>query len=129
MKKIFLLSALLVVSAVAMPGRALADQQPEMIMEKMAIKFTRGITNLVTSVAELPKQTVLTSREMGGVGVFVGPVKGVGMTLYRGVIGIAEADFCMVPKPGFYVPMMDPAYVWEGWEPRRDTSKSVGEEK
>ncbi len=129
MKKVLLLSALLVVSAVSGPGKAAADQQPEMIVEKMAIKFTRGITNVVTSVIELPKQTVLTSREMGGAGMIVGPIKGVGMTLYRGAIGVVEAFFCMVPQPGYYDPMMEPAYVWQGWEPRRDTSKAAGDEK
>jgi putative exosortase-associated protein (TIGR04073 family) len=129
MKKVLLLSAFLSAFVVMGPGPATADQLPEMIAEKMAIKFTRGITNTVTSIVELPKQTILTGRDMGAVGYIIGPIKGAGMTFYRGVIGIVETIFCMVPQPGYYDPMIEPAYVWQGWEPKRDTSKAVSEEK
>lgn len=127
MKKVLLLSALLSVFVVLAPGLAAAEQQPEMIAEKMAIKFVRGLTNTVTSVVELPKQTILTGRDMGPVGFVIGPIKGVGMTLYRGVIGVVETVFCMVPQPGYYDPMMEPEYVWQGWEPKRDTTKAIEE--
>jgi putative exosortase-associated protein (TIGR04073 family) len=129
MKKILLLSSLLFALAVTVPPTALAEQQPEMIAEKMAIKFTRGVANTFTSIAELPKQTMLTVRDMGTVGYVIGPLKGVGMTLYRGFIGMTEAVFFLVPQPGYYDPMIDPAYVWEGWEPKRDTTQAVSEEK
>jgi len=129
MKKILLLTALLCVFVVTGPGLAAADQQPEMIAEKMAVKLTRGVTNIVTSIVELPKQTILTTRDMGGAGLIVGPIKGIGMTVYRGVVGIAETVFCMVPQPGYYDPMMDPEYVWQGWEPKRDTTKAETEKK
>lgn len=129
MKKVLLLSAFLFAFVVMGPGLAAADQQPEMIVEKMAIKFTRGIANTFTSIVELPKQTILTGRDMGPVGYIIGPIKGVGMTFYRGVIGVVETIFCMVPQPGYYDPMMDPEYVWQGWEPKRDTPKIVAEEK
>ncbi|MDD2582980.1 MAG: exosortase system-associated protein, TIGR04073 family [Desulfuromonadaceae bacterium] len=127
MKKVLLLSAFLFAFAALHPAPAAADQKPEMIVEKMAIKFTRGITNVVTSIVELPKQTILTGRDMGAVGYVVGPIKGVGMTLYRGVIGVTETIFCVVPQPGYYDPMIDPEFVWQGWEPSRDTSKAVDE--
>ena len=129
MKKILLLTALLCVFVVTGPSLAAADQQPEMIAEKMAVKLTRGVTNIVTSIIELPKQTILTTRDMGGAGLIVGPIKGIGMTVYRGVVGIAETVFCMVPQPGYYDPMMDPEYVWQGWEPKRDTTKAETEKK
>lgn len=129
MKKVLLVALVLSVFVTVAPGLATADQQPEMIVEKMAVKLTRGITNTVTSIVELPKQTILTGREMGPVGYVVGPIKGVGMTLYRGVIGITEAVFCMVPQPGYYDPMIDPEYVWQGWGDKRNTSKVVVEEK
>ena len=129
MKKVLLLSALLCAFVVLGPGLAAADQQPEMIAEKMAIKLTRGITNTFTSIVEFPKQTIVTTRDMGAVGLVIGPIKGVGMTFYRGVIGITETLFCMVPQPGYYDSMMDPEYVWQGWEPKRDTSKPITEEK
>lgn len=129
MKKFLLLAAFLFTVVVMGPSPAAADQQPEMIVEKMAIKFTRGITNAVTSIVELPKQTILTGRDMGPVGYVIGPLKGVGMTFYRGVIGAVETVFFMVPQPGYYDPMMDPEYVWQGWAPKRDTTKVVAEEK
>lgn len=129
MKKALLLSAMLFALACTLPGLALAEQQPEMIAEKMAIKLTRGVANTFTSIVELPKQTVLTVRDMGPAGYVVGPLKGVGMTLYRGFIGLAETVFFLVPQPGYYDPMIDPAYVWEGWEPKRDTTGVVAEEK
>ncbi|MGB9080584.1 MAG: exosortase system-associated protein, TIGR04073 family [Desulfuromonadaceae bacterium] len=129
MKKVLLIAAFLSAFVAVAPGLATADQQPEMIAEKMAIKFTRGVTNAVTSIVELPKQTLMTGRDMGPVGYVIGPLKGVGMTVYRGVIGVVEAVFCMVPQPGYYDPMMDPEYVWQGWEPKRDTSKVAAEEK
>lgn len=128
MKTSPLLPVLVLSVMLALPVAASADQQPEMIVEKMAVKFTRGITNTVTSIVELPKQSVLTVREMGGVGYAVGPLKGIGMTLYRGFMGLAETAFFLVPQPGYYDPMIDPAYVWEGWEPKRETSAPLPEE-
>jgi putative exosortase-associated protein (TIGR04073 family) len=129
MKKHQLLPALLLALMLAAPLAAFADQQPEMIAEKMAVKFTRGVTNAFTSIVELPKQSILTVREMGAPGYVVGPLKGIGMTLYRGFIGMAEAVFFLVPQPGYYDPMIDPPYVWQGWEPKRDTSAPVQEEQ
>ena len=127
MRKLLLISVLLSAFVVLEPGRATADQRPEVIVEKMATKLVRGVTNTFTSIAELPKQTYLTGREMGAVGYVIGPVKGVGMTLYRAVIGITEVVFCMVPQPGYYDPMIDPEFVWQGWEPKRDTTKAIEE--
>lgn len=129
MKKVLLIVSFLSAFVVLGPGLATADQQPEMIAEKIAIKLTRGVTNAVTSIVELPKQTILTGRDMGPVGYVIGPIKGVGMTFYRGIIGVVETVFCMVPQPGYYDPMMEPEYVWQGWEPKRDTTKVVAEEK
>lgn len=129
MKKYRMLPALLIVFMLAAPLSAAAEQQAEMIVEKMAVKFTRGVANTFTSIVELPKQSILTVRDMGGPGYVVGPLKGIGMTLYRGFIGITEAVFCVVPQPGYYDPMIDPPYVWQGWEAKRDTSVPLAEEK
>jgi len=129
MKKILLLSALLFACAVTQPTLAGAEQQPEMIAEKMAVKLTRGIANTLTSFIEFPKQIILTGRDMGGAAIIVGPLKGVGMVLYRTLIGATETVFFMVPQPGYYDPLMDPAFVWDGWEPKRDTPRETSEEK
>jgi len=130
MKRTAFLPLLLLAALLVMPLAAHAEeQQPEMIVEKMAVKFSRGLANAVTGIVELPKQTILTGREMGALGyIVVGPLKGIGMTFYRTVIGVVEVAFCTVPQPGYYDPMLDPAYVWEGWESKRDTSPIITED-
>jgi putative exosortase-associated protein (TIGR04073 family) len=128
MKRMPCIPLLLVAVLLLMPLAAHAEPQPETILEKMAIKLTRGVTNILTGPVELPKQVILTGRDMGPLGYFViGPLKGVGMTLYRGTIGAVETIFFTVPQPGYYDPTIDPAYVWEGWEPKRDTSPIITE--
>ena len=129
MKKRQLLSALLLAILLAFPLSAFADQQPDMIVGKMAVKLTRGVTNTFTCIAELPKQSILTVREMGTPGYVIGPLKGIGMTLYRGFIGMTETIFFLVPQPGYYDPMLEPTYVWQGWEPKRETTSMIQEEK
>ena len=98
------------------------EQKPADIAEKISFKFVRGVTNVFTSVAEIPKQTMITARNHGNVGYVVGPVKGVGMFLYRGLIGFTETVFCMVPQPGYYEPMMEPEFVWHDWKDTKDPS-------
>ncbi len=120
--KNILFSVLLSTFLCLAPAMSVADQQPEMIVEKMGVKFVRGVTNSVTSLGELPKQTYISVRDMGGAGYVVGPLKGIGMTVYRCFIGVAEAVFFLVPQPGYYDPMIDPPYVWEGWGPKRETA-------
>lgn len=123
MKRIKIVPLLLLAVLLMMPLAAYADQQPEMIVEKMAIKLSRGVANTFTGIVELPKQIILTGEEMGVLGyAVVGPLKGIGMTLYRTFIGVTETAFFLVPQPGYYDPLIDPAYVWQGWEPKRDTS-------
>ena len=126
MKKIAFVPLLLLAALLIMPLTAAAEQLPETIAEKMSVKLGRGVTNFVTAPAEIPKQIVLTGRDMGAVGyVAIGPLKGIGMTLYRGFIGMVETVFFVVPQPGYYDPTIEPPYVWQGWEPKRDTSPVV----
>ena len=110
------LCALTLSLLVATQLHAANQEQPENIAGKMAIKFGRGVTNIVTAPIEIPKQTVLMGREMGGVGYLVGPFSGILMTGYRAIIGITETVFFMVPAPGYYDEMIDPEFVWAGWE-------------
>ena len=94
-------------------------ERSDIVMEKMAFKFVRGITNMVTSVVELPKQTYLTTRDRGAVGVATGPLKGIGMTIYRAFSGAVETVLFLVPQPGYYDSMINPDFVWKGWEETR----------
>jgi putative exosortase-associated protein (TIGR04073 family) len=115
----------------ALPVSALAEdtQPPDAVVEKMAFKLVRGVTNVVTCIAELPKQTYLTVRDQGAVGYLIGPLKGVGMTIYRGVIGGIETVFFMVPQPGYYDSMVNPDYVWNGMEEKRIQSLPAQKEQ
>lgn len=121
-----LFSFLLLLCLVA-PGFAQDSAKPENIVGKMAYKATRGVTNVVTSVAEIPKQTILTIRDQGAVGYVIGPLKGVGMTVYRGLLGSLETIFFMVPQPGYYDSMEDPEFVWNGWDGRPADHEKTGE--
>lgn len=122
-----MLAVLPLLFILVLPGniQAQESQPPAAIIEKMAFKLTRGVTNVLTCIAEIPKQTMTTVRERGNVGYLVGPLKGVGMTLYRGLAGGVETIFFMVPQPGYYDPIVDPEYVWNGWDDAATTEKSA----
>ncbi|MBJ6748790.1 exosortase system-associated protein, TIGR04073 family [Geomonas anaerohicana] len=113
------LLSLLLLMVFATSSFALEGQQPEAIAEKMAFKLVRGVTNTVTSVVEVPKQSYLMVRDRGGIGYVVGPLKGMGMAFYRLLTGLTETVFFAVPQPGYYDPMITPEYVWQGWEEKR----------
>jgi len=98
------------------PCVAQEQPKPENIVGGMSNKFVRGVTNIATSVVEIPKQSYLSVRDQGAAGLVVGPLKGVGMTIYRAFVGTWEAALFMVPQPGYYDPMVDPDYVWNGWD-------------
>ena len=91
-------------------------QRSDVIVGRMAFKLTRGVTNIGTALAEIPKQTYLSVRGNERAAVIIGPLKGLGMTLYRAFTGTVETVFFLVPQPGFYDPMIDPEFVWQGWE-------------
>ena len=128
MKTLFLAVAILIAAFMTSPACATEMPKPESITEKMSFKLVRGVTNFTTSIVELPKQTILTGRNHGAIGYVVGPIKGVGMTFYRAFIGLTEAVFFMVPQPGYYDPMMDPEFVWQGWEDTRGELPAQREE-
>lgn len=108
---------LFLLMAFAIPVFAQESQQQDIIVDKMAFKFTRGLANTATCIMELPKQIILTSRERGsGIGLVIGPFKGLGMTAYRAFAGVVETVFFMVPQPGYYDSMINPDFVWNGWE-------------
>ncbi|HBA87315.1 MAG TPA: exosortase system-associated protein, TIGR04073 family [Geobacter sp.] len=113
------LLSLLLLMVFATASFAVEGQQPEAIAEKMAFKLVRGVTNVATAVVEVPKQSYLTVRDRGGVGYVVGPLKGIGMAFYRLLTGAAETVFFAVPQPGYYDSLIQPEYVWQGWEEKR----------
>jgi putative exosortase-associated protein (TIGR04073 family) len=95
-------------------NRSVDSSSPQTIVNGMANKAVRGMTNLATGWLELPKQIYLTYSEDGvAKGITVGPLKGIGMTLVRTLSGAGEFLTFFSSAPGFYDPYFDPAYVWQ----------------
>jgi len=88
----------------------------ENVIGGMTVKLLRGVINVVTCPLEVPRQ-IDRQVHLRGVceGSGVGFLAGVGMTLFRAVAGGVEAALFLVPEPGFYDPLITPAYAWEDW--------------
>jgi putative exosortase-associated protein (TIGR04073 family) len=112
-------AVLLLFMLVAAAPVSAQEQKPETIAGKMAFKLVRGVTNVGTCIVELPKQSYLSVRDQGAIGYVVGPIKGIGMTVYRAFIGAVETVGFLVPQPGYYDEMINPEFVWNGWEEKR----------
>ncbi len=127
MRAYAILFSFLLLLCLAAPAFAEEAEKPENIIGKMSFKLTRGVTNVATSPAEIPKQCILSARDEGAIGYVIGPLKGVGMTLYRAFIGTIETAFFLVPQPGFYDSTIDPDFVWNGWEKQHFDYERSGE--
>jgi putative exosortase-associated protein (TIGR04073 family) len=94
--------------------RTVEDSTPQEVVNGMMTKAGRGLANATTGLMEFPKQIYITSKEDGAAkGIFIGPLKGLGMTLVRTVAGVGEFMTFFVAYPGFYDPYFEPAYVWQ----------------
>ncbi|HBG08390.1 MAG: hypothetical protein A2075_09550 [Geobacteraceae bacterium GWC2_58_44] len=94
--------------------KTIDDASPQEVVDGMANKLARGVTNFATGWLEFPKQIAITYQEEGlAKGATVGPLKGIGMTLVRTVSGAGEALTFFVAYPGFFEPLFDPPYVWQ----------------
>ena len=116
--RLHLFTGVLILTLAPLAWSAMAPPRtvdPEDVFQGMSVKLLRGITNMATCPAELPKQGYKTTRDMGVPGVFVGFVKGLGMLVYRAATGALETVLFMVPEPGFYGSLTTPAFVWQGW--------------
>jgi putative exosortase-associated protein (TIGR04073 family) len=98
----------------AAAATSVEEASAQEIVGGMANKTVRGVANIATGWIEIPKQIRYTYVEEGPVkGIFVGPLKGIGMTIVRTVAGVAEFATFFLPLPGFYDPLVDPAYPWQ----------------
>ncbi len=94
--------------------RPIEDHSPQDVVGGIGNKAARGIANVATGWLELPKQIYVTSKESGAVqGIFLGPLKGIGMTIVRTLAGAGELATFIIPYPGFYDPFIQPQYVWQ----------------
>lgn len=94
--------------------RPIEEHSAQDVVNGMGNKAARGISNVATGWLELPKQIYVTSKEGGAVkGIFLGPLKGIGMTVARTLAGAGELVTFFIPYPGFYDPFIEPQYVWQ----------------
>jgi putative exosortase-associated protein (TIGR04073 family) len=94
--------------------QSIDNSSPQEVVDGMATKAGRGMANMATGWLELPKQIYTTSKEDGvAKGILLGPLKGLGMTLVRTVVGVGEFATFFLAYPGFYDPYIDPPYVWQ----------------
>ena len=109
-----LLYAAAVGTALADDYRTVEESSPQEVVGAMSNKLARGVANTATGWGEFPKQIYTTFKNEGAArGIFIGPLKGLGMTLVRTASGLMEFFTFFVPYPGFYDPYFDPAYVWQ----------------
>ena len=81
-------------------------------------KMGRGVVNVLTGWIEIPKQIHLGSQEENPVvGIGTGVLKGAGLTLLRGGVGIYEAITFAIPYPKDYASPYEQMelndYAWE----------------
>lgn len=101
-------------TAAAAGYRSVETASPQETVDAIATKATRGVANVATGWLEFPKQIYVTFKEDGPAkGIFVGPLKGMGMAVIRTVVGALEIATFPVPYPGYYEPYFEPAYVWQ----------------
>ena len=84
----------------------------------IAVKLLRGVANILTGWAELPKQVHHLWVHEGWVrGVTRGPIDGLGMLFARTLAGAYETVSFPLPVPPSYRPLLEPPYVWQAEAP------------
>lgn len=99
-------------------GLGLVGMNPLAWAQDPIHKVGRGVVNVLASWIEIPKQIHLGSQEENPVtGIGMGLVKGAGLTLLRGGVGIYEAVTFPFPYPKDYASPYEqmelPDYPWE----------------
>jgi len=114
------IALMLVVSLCAQPShgsdnfKTVETSTPQEVVGGMSLKIVRGVSNITLGWWELPKQVYKTFQEDGvALGLSVGPLKGIGMTLVRTMSGVGEVLTFPFPYPGFYDPYFEPEFVWQ----------------
>jgi len=94
--------------------KSVESSTPQEVTGAMSLKIVRGVSNATLGWWELPKQVYNTFHADGvAMGLTVGPLKGIGMTLVRTFSGMGEVLTFPFPYPGFYDPYFEPEFVWQ----------------
>lgn len=81
-------------------------------IDKMGMKFGRGLTNVVTCWLEIPHSVAIEWNKTDAVsGVIVGSAKGVTWTAARFFAGVYEVATFPFPTPKDYRPIMQPEFL------------------
>jgi putative exosortase-associated protein (TIGR04073 family) len=118
-RKVLTLGIIILTALIAQAAHAdsvLGD--PEYSTKPASMKLWRGVVNTATGWCELIRQPIVCTMEDGIVGVPVGIINGVVMTVVRTGAGIIEAVTFPVPlEEGVgYDSLMNPDYVWQAAE-------------
>ncbi len=112
------LLGLLLVFALLLPFRALAEIDDAPKGQNALRKFGRGLANVLFGIVEVPNQiTKVTSEQGGGAGATYGVGKGIYRWFGRELTGVYDIVTFPVPFPKGYKPIMHPEFPVEDYEP------------
>ena len=106
-------SLIVVVAAMVGPIPALATGDAGQYASGASAKLGRGVVNTATGWGEIPKQTILGSKESGFLGGVGGFFKGIGLGVARTLAGAFEIATFWAPVPDRFEPVMQPATVFD----------------
>lgn len=88
----------------------------------------RGFGNILTGWLEVPRGIVYENARIPVVGLISGPVKGLGLTAWRGLAGVTDVlTFGLIPE-GLYGSYL-PDFVWQdAWVPQQQVATAVAPE-
>jgi len=82
-------------------------------------KLVRGLANVFLGFIEIPRNIHNTTEEESLLaGWTVGVGKGLGYTVMRMAVGVYEVVTFPFPLPKDYVPVLEPAFVWQAPGPK-----------
>lgn len=88
--------------------------EPESTVKLASVKFLRGLVNAATGIGEIIRQPIVCTAEDGGVGVPVGLINGVFMSVVRTGAGVIDVFTFPLPLDSIgYGSMLNPDFVWQ----------------
>jgi len=86
----------------------------ESYIDLVSLKLLRGVANVATGWGEIPRQCIITGQQ-DSAWLFL-PLslsRGIGMTVYRTLVGAVETLFFFHSPDGTYSSLINPAFVWQ----------------
>jgi putative exosortase-associated protein (TIGR04073 family) len=115
---VLVLVAIAGVVSIGQAGEPDPAEQQAPLPELIAVKLLRGVANMLTGWAELPKQVHHLWVHEGWVsGLTRGTIDGLGMLIARTLAGAYETVSFPLPVPPSYRPLLEPPYVWQAEAP------------